>query len=159
MKNSVLTVAILAIFFVILTEKAFAVNIIVALIVGLAVFRLNNTTAPLTRYVNGKTIVSWLMLIPLLFFEVIKANFQVAMIALSVQMPIDPQLVNYESRLHDDLLLTILANVITLTPGTMTIDMEQSTLKIHCLNADYAAGLNGMMLETLLFKIEGGLNG
>ena len=70
-------------------------------------------------------------------------------------MKLSPQVVEYTSPIKDEWLLTILANVITLTPGTMSVDLNDSRLIIHCLNKEYAEGLGKMSLEKLLLKIEG----
>lgn len=156
MKNVLLSTGILTIFFLILSEKISILNIIFALGVGLLVNRFNERDGDLGRNFNYKTIPIWIIFVPMLFFEVVKANLQVAKIALSKDMKLDPKIVVYESRIRNHWLLTILANVITLTPGTMSVDICESTLKVHCLNQHYADGLNAMVLEKLLFKIEGG---
>lgn len=156
MKNIFLGTGVYIAFFLILSEKISIVNIFIAFIVALLVYRTNEPGNELGRLINKKTFPTWLLFVPMLFFEVVKANLQVAKIALSRDMKLDPTIVVYESRIEDQWLLTILANVITLTPGTMSVDICENKLKIHCLNKDYADGLNSMVLEKLLFKIEGG---
>jgi multicomponent Na+:H+ antiporter subunit E len=156
MKNTILSMGILATFFLILSEKITITNIIFAGFVGLLIYKLNEPDGELARNFNYKSIPIWIIFVPMLFFEVVKANLQVAKIALSVDMKLDPKVIVYESRISDHWLLTILANVITLTPGTMSVDICDNKLKIHCLNQEYADGVNSMVLEKLLFKIEGG---
>lgn len=159
MKNMVLTIGVCATFFLVLCEQITITNIIFSIIVGLLVYGFNAHSGELARLFNRRTFFTWLIIVPMLFFEVVKANLQVAKIALSVDMKLDPQVVIYDSRINDPWLLTILANVITLTPGTMSVDILDSKLTIHCLNQAYAEGLNSMVLEKLLFKIEGGCIG
>ncbi len=159
MKNIVLVPGIYVAFFLVLSEKISIINIIFAIIVALLVYRLNEPSGELGRFINIKTIPTWMLFVPMLFFEVVKANLQVAKIALSRDMELDPKIIVYESRIKDQWLLTILANVVTLTPGTMTVDIVDNKLNIHCLNQDYANGLNTLVLEKLLFKIEGGCVG
>lgn len=159
MKNTLLAIGIYAAFFLVLCEKISIVNIIFSIIVGFLVYRFNTHSGGMARLFNRRTLPTWVLFVPVLFFEVVKANFQVAKIALSVDMKLDPKIVIYESRIKNQWLLTILANVITLTPGTMSVDICDNKLKIHCLNQSYADGLNSMVLEKLLFKIEGGCNG
>ncbi len=156
MKKTLLQVGILATFFLILSEKISMTNIIFAGFVGLLVYKLNEPDGELGRNINFKSIPIWTIFVSMLFFEVVKANLQVAKIALSMDMKLDPKVIVYESRISDHWLLTILANVITLTPGTMSVDICGNKLKIHCLNQEYADGVNSMVLEKLLFKIEGG---
>jgi multicomponent Na+:H+ antiporter subunit E len=51
--------------------------------------------------------------------------------------------------------LTILANSITLTPGTMTVSIDKNVLDIHCLNKNYEDSLKDNLFEKMLLKIEG----
>ena len=94
------------------------------------------------------------MYILILFKEVLIANIQVAIIALSPKMAIQPHIVDYRSKLKGEMFLTILANSITLTPGTMSVDIVGSDFKIHCLNEKYAQSLDGNIFEKMLIKIE-----
>lgn len=72
--------------------------------------------------------------------EMTKANIQVAMIVLHPLRPIRPGIVKIRTGLTRDTALTILANSITLTPGTFTVDIrpEGGELYIHCLSVDGA---------------------
>lgn len=159
MKNTLLTIGIYATFFLVLSEKISILNIVVSIVVGFLVYRFTTHSGGLVRLFNRKTFLTWLVFVLMLFVEIVRANFQVAKIALSVDMKLEPQIVMYESRIKNNWLITILANVITLTPGTMSVDISGNQLKIHCLNRAYAEGLNAMVLEKLLFKIEGEYNG
>ena len=69
--------------------------------------------------------------------EVLVANLQVAWIILQPRMPIRPVFLVIPLELRDDLQITMLANMITLTPGTLTVDVapDRSALYVHCLNA------------------------
>jgi multicomponent Na+:H+ antiporter subunit E len=48
-------------------------------------------------------------------------------------MPISPGIIKFSSRLKSDVALTTLANSITLTPGTLTMDIIGGDYYIHCL--------------------------
>jgi multicomponent Na+:H+ antiporter subunit E len=67
--------------------------------------------------------------------EVAIANWQVVRIVLDPKLPIDPVLFAFRSSVESDLGITILANSITLTPGTITIEAEQGEFLIHALVA------------------------
>ncbi|HHY90802.1 MAG TPA: Na+/H+ antiporter subunit E, partial [Clostridiales bacterium] len=73
--------------------------------------------------------------------EVIKANFMVAKIVLSPQMKISPCMVRVETKLKSDFCKTILANSITLTPGTLVVLADEQGLLVHCLKKEYAKSL------------------
>jgi multicomponent Na+:H+ antiporter subunit E len=74
-------------------------------------------------------------------WEMIKANLHVAAIVLNPSRPIRPGIVKIRTALTKDTALTILANSITLTPGTLTVDInpEARELYIHCISVDGTA--------------------
>ncbi len=155
MKPKFILIVVLAMFFLSLTEKLTVLNTAVSIFVALLIFGIGSENSAFFKRINFRTLPTWLLFIPILFFEVLKANIGVAKIALSVDMKLSPQVVEYTSPIKDEWLLTILANVITLTPGTMSVDLNDSRMIIHCLNKEYAEGLGKMSLEKLLLKIEG----
>ncbi len=71
--------------------------------------------------------------IPLFVWEVIKANLDVAYRVLHPGLPIRPGIVKVKTSLKSDMGLTFLANSITLTPGTMSVDIDKDkgVLYIH----------------------------
>ncbi len=66
--------------------------------------------------------------------EVVVANFDVAYRVIHPKMPINPGIVIIKTELKQDLAKMILANSITLTPGTFTLDVSDDTLLIHWIN-------------------------
>ena len=78
--------------------------------------------------------------------EIFKANIDVAKIVLAPSMPISPRVVRVKATQKTDLGLVIFANSITLTPGTVTIDIEGDEMVVHALSQELADGvLNGDM--------------
>ena len=69
-----------------------------------------------------------------LVWEIIKANFQVSKYVLFQKYKITPKLVTFRTDLRTDFGRFLLANSITLTPGTITIRVEGDTLTVHCLD-------------------------
>jgi len=53
----------------------------------------------------------------------------------------------------------ILANSITLTPGTLTMELKEDELIVHCLTPGMADGLKDMRIEKILLRIEGCIHG
>jgi multicomponent Na+:H+ antiporter subunit E len=80
--------------------------------------------------------VFWaLVYVPVFFYYVIKANFDVVYRALHPKMPIKPGIVKIKTNLKTDSGITALANSITLTPGTLTVDLtDDGFLYIHWIN-------------------------
>ena len=77
----------------------------------------------------------WLVVYSLTFLGyMIRANFDVAYRVLNINMPIRPGIVKVRTRLKTDMARTFLANSITLTPGTLTVDCVGEHLYIHWIN-------------------------
>lgn len=104
-------------------------------------------------------IALWLLFGWKLLREILHSNIQVARIVLTPRMPIHPTVACYTTRLKNPALQAVFCNAITLTPGTMTIDISEGTLKIHCLTDAYAQSLDRNPLEPILTRIEEVLNG
>jgi len=78
-----------------------------------------------------KRIIFFILYIFVLFIEIIKANFDVAYRVIHPKMPIKPGIIIIKTELKQDIAKMILANSITLTPGTFTLDIKGDELLIH----------------------------
>ncbi len=81
-----------------------------------------------------KRIVFFFVYLGVLFKEIIKANVDVAYRIIHPKMPIKPGIVVIKTSLKQDIAKMILANSITLTPGTFTLDIVDDTFLIHWIN-------------------------
>jgi multicomponent Na+:H+ antiporter subunit E len=81
-----------------------------------------------------RRIVFFFIYVGVLFKEIISANFDVAYRVIHPKMPIKPGVVVIKTALRQDIAKMILANSITLTPGTFTLDIIDDTLLIHWIN-------------------------
>ncbi|MFW5729303.1 MAG: Na+/H+ antiporter subunit E [Spirochaetota bacterium] len=68
--------------------------------------------------------------------ELIRANVDVAFRVLSPQLPIRPGIVRVRTKLTSRLGRLMLANSITLTPGTITVETEGENLYVHWINVE-----------------------
>jgi len=73
----------------------------------------------------------FLVYLPLFLWECIKANFDVAYRVLHPEMPIKPGIVKVKTTLKSEAAKTSLANSITMTPGTLSIEVKDEFLYIH----------------------------
>ena len=86
-------------------------------------------------FISPVRIFWFLVYIPVFFYYVILANFDVVYRALHPAMPIKPGIVKIKTNLKTDSGITALANSITLTPGTLTVDLtDDGYLYIHWIN-------------------------
>jgi len=90
-----------------------------------------------------------------LAWEVISANLILALIVIRPHLLIDPQIVRFKTKLKGDFRQTVLADSITLTPGTLTVDAQDDLLFVHCLAGSHRGRLSEGRCERLvawLFK-------
>jgi len=79
--------------------------------------------------------------IPWLILQIIVASLQVAYVVLSPKMPIDPALLRFKTRLPNTSAKVILGNSITLTPGTITIQIKGDEFLVHALMDASSTGI------------------
>lgn len=96
----------------------------------------------------------FLYYIVVLIAEIIKANIQVIHFVLDDREIVEPVIVEHRTRLKTNLGRVILANSITLTPGTITVSLERDELVIHCLDSTMAEEIEDTVFERLLEKME-----
>jgi multicomponent Na+:H+ antiporter subunit E len=70
--------------------------------------------------------------------ELVKSNLSLARIVLSPALPLNPGIVKVRTRLKSRMGRLLLANSITLTPGTLTVDIDGEWLYIHWVTVDSA---------------------
>ena len=80
------------------------------------------------------TVFRLVIYFPLLLRDIAVANVHVVHLVLNPRMPISPSLVEFESPLRTEASNAVLANSITLTPGTVTVDMSAHRFIIHCIS-------------------------
>ncbi|MBC7265952.1 MAG: Na+/H+ antiporter subunit E [Coriobacteriia bacterium] len=73
--------------------------------------------------------------------DIVAAAIVVAEKVLDPRMPISPVLIVHRARFDREVSRIALANSITLTPGTLTVDVEGDEFLVHCLNEDFAADI------------------
>lgn len=92
----------------------------------------------------------------LLIWEIVKANMAtIHMIVSPVSHP-HPVIVQFSTKLRSKTARVLLANSITLTPGTITVSLQDEKLTIHCLDKAFAKGLEDSSFERALLKLEEG---
>ncbi len=91
--------------------------------------------------------------------EIVKANIDVAKRVLAPRMSISPTVVRLAASQKSDLGLVIYANSITLTPGTISIDVEPGEILVHALSRDAATALEGGDMDRRVSQVEGQVEG
>ena len=127
----------------------------VAIVIGLS-YRLRNI--PLDEKVNagGSPLIILPRLIIYLFWllgQIIKSGITIAYVVLHPKMPIQPMLVRFSSMQPNVLTKVILGNSITLTPGTLTLDIIDDQFIVHALTMDTAEDLISGDMETRVAQL------
>lgn len=86
--------------------------------------------------------------------EIIKANVTVIGMIFSSRYELEPAVVRFRTNLQSKFARVMLANSITLTPGTITISMVDGEYIVHCLDKSLAEGLECCVFVELLEKLE-----
>ena len=90
----------------------------------------------------------------LLLREIFKANWQVLRLIWSPRLEVEPELHTFHTKVKSDFGKAILANSITLTPGTITVHVRDDLFMVHCLDRELAEGLEDSEFEKRLEKME-----
>lgn len=93
-----------------------------------------------------------------LFWEIIKANFAVTKMIFTSKYELEPAVGHFKSPLKSKVLNAILANSITLTPGTITVASENGEFTVHALDKDFLKGIDDSIFVKLLLQMEKGGN-
>ena len=93
--------------------------------------------------------------IAVLVFEIVKANLDVMRMILTAKYQVEPCLVTLHIPLQTDWARVLLANSITLTPGTITVSLSGDRYTVHCLDKTLAEGIGDSVFVTLLRRMEG----
>lgn len=88
-----------------------------------------------------------------LVWEVVKANLGTVHLILTQREEIQPALVSFHSDLKSPVAQTLLANAITLTPGTITVSLENGDYTVHCLDESLAEGMDKSVFTVLAQEI------
>ncbi len=86
--------------------------------------------------------------------EIITANLTVSRMILTRKEQMEPVIVHVHTDLKSETARVILANSITLTPGTITVAMTDNDLLVHCLDKSLSEGMEDSVFVRLLKKME-----
>lgn len=110
---------------------------------GLSVRRSPKTLFPLGRF---------LLFVPWQLWQIFISNLRIAKIAMTPGLPIRPRLLRKPPKVRDPRALTLLGCSITLTPGTLTININEDHMLIHALDDASASDIDA---EVMADKVAG----
>ena len=135
------------------TELLIIIFGILSLAITLLFFsRMDRDAADVPPYTLG---LRPLFYLPYLTIEIIKANIDVAKIVLSPKMKISPRMFKARASQKTIVGQVVYANSITLTPGTITLDVRDGEFLIHALTNEAAEGVLAGDMDKKVSKLEG----
>lgn len=148
-QNFVGTSAILFLFWMLLSGKFDAFHLTLGAICCVLVSYLFHDLLFANVRVGDMRIVAgrFIRYIPWLLLQIMLSNIHVASLVLRRKMPIDPQVVKFKTKLETDISYVALANSITLTPGTITMDIKDGVFYVHALSRKVAEDLKAGEME------------
>ncbi|HNT98745.1 MAG TPA: Na+/H+ antiporter subunit E [Elusimicrobiales bacterium] len=93
--------------------------------------------------------------LPWLFWQIVLSGLDVAYRVLHPSRPIDPRVMKIKNPCRTPLGTALLANSITLTPGTVTLDAGPEELVIHSVSAEAADALLAGEMQRRVMRVEG----
>ncbi|MBD5500955.1 MAG: Na+/H+ antiporter subunit E [Lachnospiraceae bacterium] len=110
--------------------------------------------SPKTDLILLKKLIYILQYLFILIKEIIKANYLVIKMIMTSRYELEPAIVRFKVDLKTVPARIMLANSITLTPGTITVSLEGNEYVVHCLDRELAEGIDTSVFVTLLKKLE-----
>lgn len=143
-------------FWIILNGRVTMEIVIFGAVISLGVFFLqyklsNGKVGPVKSiYIFGIAIIYIFVLI----LEILKATFNMAVAMLFKSGETPSAIVSFDSPLVTEFAQVVLANSITLTPGTISVELENGKYRVHCYVKDMAKGITQSNLVKLLKAAE-----
>ena len=95
----------------------------------------------------------FLLYLPWLFYKFIQSSLHLTKLILHPALPIDPQLISVESKLDHHAAIVLLGNSITLTPGTVTAEVDRNKLIVHALDKVLSEDVTSRQIESKISVI------
>lgn len=138
MKNTIITFAILM-FVWLLLNSTFEASVLitgalVSFLIAILVCRECNVFADMK--LTPKALVYTFIYFGVFFFDLLKSNLDVTRRVLNPSLPLNPGFVEVKTTLKSKFARMLLANSITLTPGTLTVEMKEDSLFIHWIDVE-----------------------
>lgn len=96
----------------------------------------------------GLSLVAWLRFVPFFIWQSVLGGTDVALRAVAVPPRLDPDYVEFEFRLAEEPARVMVANTMSLMPGTLSVSLEGNRLTMHVLDRSMPAVERARLVET-----------
>ena len=156
-QGAVVLFMLLFIFWVVLSSKIILIQLIVGFFASLLVVFYNYDLVfndlEATK-ITFKFIGRLIHLFIVLLIEIVKSNIHVMMIVLSPKMKINPGFKKIKQPLKKEFNQALFANAITLTPGTLTVDMDDEYILVHGLEMEHIDDIKKSNMQKAFERLE-----
>lgn len=104
-----------------------------------------NTDRSVSRFAIRRLRIVWYFL--WLVGRIVQSGFHLSLLILHPALPIDPKLIRYRTKLREEASIVLLGNSITLTPGTITVELNSQDLVVHVMDDHSAADVTSRRFE------------
>lgn len=91
--------------------------------------------------------------LPWLFVKIVQSSLHVTKLILHPALPIDPRLIDVEANLGHQAAVVLLGNSITLTPGTITAEVDRNKLIVHALDESSGEDVTKKIIESKIAAV------
>ena len=141
----------LFVFWVFLSASFEWIHLGLGLIFSFAVAWLNSAHSPFVpKFRLWLRILTYL---PWLFYKIIQSSLHLSKLILHPALPIAPQLISVESKLNQKAAVVLLGNSITLTPGTITAEVDRNKLIVHAMDNALTEDVESKQMESKIADI------
>lgn len=158
MKAKFATFAVMLLFWVVLSGMFDAFHLSLGVICCLLVAHFSHDLLFFGdgKYSNIKSLLGMVAYVPWLFFQIVIANLQMAYIVLHPRMfnLIDPHVIRFKTKLERPISKVTFAQSITLTPGTITVSIQDDEFSVYALTRSASNSLPGEMEDRIARALE-----
>ncbi len=104
-----------------------------------------NTDRSASRFTILRLRIVWYFL--WLVVRILQSGFHLSVLILHPALPIDPKLIRYRTKLREEAGIVLLGNSITLTPGTITAEVNSQDLVVHAMDDKSAQDVTSLRID------------
>ena len=104
-----------------------------------------NTDRSASRFTILRLRIVWYFL--WLVGRILQSGFHLSVLILHPALPIDPKLIRYRTKLREEAGIVLLGNSITLTPGTITVEVNSQDLVVHAMDDKSAHDVTSLHMD------------
>ena len=91
--------------------------------------------------------------LPWLFYKIVQSSLHLSRLILDPALPISPRLISVKSKLNHHAAMVLLGNSITLTPGTITAEVDRNNLIVHAMDKVLSEDIESKEIESKIADI------